>query len=263
MHHNTSVSRALRACVLGLATVTAAVVFTADTADARRHRHHRHHARHHVSAPSYNPAFASIIVDGNSGAILSANNPDSLRHPASLTKIMTLYMLFERLEAGKLSLDSQMEVSEHASIQAPTKLGLRPGQTLRVEDAIKALVTRSANDAAVVIAEAIAGDEDSFARMMTKKARALGMSRTVYRNASGLPDIEQVTSARDMATLGLRLTTWTGVAMNLVVAGAAWRLAQRPALIRRHLTISRPVVHALEQIAVANLKTRHRHAAQR
>ncbi len=202
MHHNTSVSRALRACVLGLATVTAAVVFTADTADARRHRHHRHHARHHVSAPSYNPAFASIIVDGNSGAILSANNPDSLRHPASLTKIMTLYMLFERLEAGKLSLDSQMEVSEHASIQAPTKLGLRPGQTLRVEDAIKALVTRSANDAAVVIAEAIAGDEDTFARMMTKKARALGMSRTVYRNASGLPNDDQVTTARDQATLG-------------------------------------------------------------
>jgi len=201
MYRNTSVSRALRVCVLGLATVATAVIFTSDSADARRHRH-RHHVRHHVATESYNPAFASIIVDGNSGATLSASNPDALRHPASLTKIMTLYLLFERLEAGKLTLDSEMEVSEHASIQAPTKLGLRPGQTLRVEDAIKALVTRSANDAAVVIAETIGEDEDSFAKLMTKKARALGMSRTVYRNASGLPNDDQVTTARDQATLG-------------------------------------------------------------
>ncbi len=146
--------------------------------------------------------FSSIIVDGNSGATLSANNPDASRHPASLTKIMTLYLLFERLDAGKMKLDSEMEVSEHASEQAPTKLGLRPGQTIRVEDAIKGLVTRSANDAAVVIAEAIAGDEDDFAKLMTRKARALGMTRTVYRNASGLPDDEQVTTARDQSTLG-------------------------------------------------------------
>ncbi len=147
-------------------------------------------------------AFSSIIVDGNSGATLSANNPDASRHPASLTKIMTLYLLFERLDAGKMKLDTEMEVSEHASEQAPTKLGLRPGQTIRVEDAIKGLVTRSANDAAVVIAEAIGGDEDDFAKLMTRKARALGMSRTVYRNASGLPDDEQVTTARDQSTLG-------------------------------------------------------------
>uniref|UniRef100_Q07L45 Serine-type D-Ala-D-Ala carboxypeptidase n=1 Tax=Rhodopseudomonas palustris (strain BisA53) TaxID=316055 RepID=Q07L45_RHOP5 len=199
MHRNTSVSRALRVCVLGLATVATAVIFTSDSADARRHRSK---ARHHVATESYSPAFASIIVDGNTGATLSANNPDALRRPASLTKIMTLYLLFERLEAGKLSLDSEMDVSEHASIQAPTKLGLRPGQTLRVEDAIKALVTRSANDAAVVIAEAIGGDEDDFAKLMTKKARALGMTRTVYRNASGLPNDDQITTARDQATLG-------------------------------------------------------------
>ena len=101
---------------------------------------------------------------------------------------MTLYLLFERLEAGKMKLDTEMDVSEHASEQAPTKLGLKPGQTIRVEDAIKGLVTRSANDAAVVIAEAIAGDEDDFAKLMTRKARALGMSKTVYRNASGLPE---------------------------------------------------------------------------
>ncbi len=196
-------SRVLRVCVFGLVTVTAAVIFTSDSADARRYRHHRHHARHHhVARESYSPAFSSIIVDGNSGATLSANNPDASRHPASLTKIMTLYLLFERLDAGKMKLDTEMEVSEHASEQAPTKLGLRPGQTIRVEDAIKGLVTRSANDAAVVIAEAIAGDEDDFAKLMTRKARALGMTRTVYRNASGLPDDEQVTTARDQSTLG-------------------------------------------------------------
>ncbi|MCD0415904.1 serine hydrolase [Rubrivivax sp. JA1024] len=201
MHRNNLFrSRALRVCVLGLATISAAVIFTTDNADARRR--HKHHSRHHVERNAYNPAFASIIVDGNSGAVLTATNPDSLRHPASLTKIMTLYLLFEKLEQGKLSLDSEMEVSEHASEQAPTKLGLRPGSTLRVEDAIKGLVTRSANDAAVVIAEAVGGSESDFARMMTRKARALGMSRTVYRNASGLPNDEQVTTARDQSILG-------------------------------------------------------------
>ena len=198
-------SRVLRVCVFGLVTVSTAVLFTSDNAEARHHRHTRHyaHARHHQEASeSYSPAFSSIIVDGNSGATLSANNPDASRHPASLTKIMTLYLLFERLDAGKMKLDTEMAVSEHASEQAPTKLGLRPGQTIRVEDAIKGLVTRSANDAAVVIAEAIGGDEDDFAKMMTRKARALGMSRTTYRNASGLPNDEQVTTARDQAMLG-------------------------------------------------------------
>ena len=193
-------SRTLRACVLGLATISIAVAFTVDTADARR-RHKSGKAK--ISrVSSYNPAFATIMVDGNSGAVLQATNPDALRHPASLTKIMTLYMLFEKLEQGKITLDSEMPVSQHAASQSPTKLGLRPGQTLRVEDAIKGLVTRSANDAAVVIAEAIAGDEDDFAKLMTRKARALGMSRTVYRNASGLPDDAQVTTARDQSVLG-------------------------------------------------------------
>jgi D-alanyl-D-alanine carboxypeptidase len=203
-------SRVLRVSVLGLVTLTAAAVFTTGTADARhyRHRHHayhayhHHHARHHEERESYSPQFSSIIVDGNSGATLTASSPDASRHPASLTKIMTLYLLFERLDAGKMNLDTEMAVSEHASEQAPTKLGLRPGQTIRVEDAIKGLVTRSANDAAVVIAEAIAGDEDDFAKLMTHKARALGMTRTVYRNASGLPDDDQVTTARDQSTLG-------------------------------------------------------------
>jgi D-alanyl-D-alanine carboxypeptidase len=191
-------SRMLRVCALGLITFTTAILISSESAEARRHKHRRHH----VVRESYNPQFSSIIVDGNSGEVLSSNNPDSIRRPASLTKIMTLYLLFERLEAGKMKLDTEMEVSEHASEQAPTKLGLKPGQTLRVEDAIKGLVTRSANDAAVVIAEAIAGDEDEFAKLMTRKARALGMSKTTYRNASGLPNDEQLTTARDQATLG-------------------------------------------------------------
>jgi D-alanyl-D-alanine carboxypeptidase len=193
--------RALRVCVLGLATLTTATVCATGAADAR-HSRHRSHVSHHDAGDSYNPAFSSIIVDGNSGATLEAKDAEGLRHPASLTKIMTLYLLFERLDSGKIKLDTDMDVSEHASEQAPTKLGLHPGQTIRVEDAIKGLVTRSANDAAVVIAEAVAGDEDDFAKLMTRKARALGMTRTVYRNASGLPDDDQVTTARDQATLG-------------------------------------------------------------
>ncbi len=194
-------SRVLQVCAFGLVAISAAIIFTTNTAEARHYRH-RSHVAHHEEGDSYSPQFSSIIVDGNSGATLSANNPDGSRHPASLTKIMTLYLLFERLDAGKMKLDSEMDVSEHASEQAPTKLGLRPGQTIKVEDAIKGLVTRSANDAAVVIAEAIGGDEDDFAKLMTRKARALGMTRTVYRNASGLPDDDQVTTARDQSTLG-------------------------------------------------------------
>src|ERR1700719_380871 len=203
-------SRVLRVSVLGLVTLAAAAVCATGTADARHYRHryhayrayHHYHARHHEERESYSPQFSSIIVDGNSGATLTASSPDASRHPASLTKIMTLYLLFERLDAGKMNLDTEMSVSEHASDQAPTKLGLRPGQSIRVEDAIKGLVTRSANDAAVVIAESIAGGEDDFAKLMTRKARALGMNKTVYRNASGLPDDEQVTTARDQSTLG-------------------------------------------------------------
>src|SRR5215208_2137079 len=185
----------LRFGICALAAVVALVALGSDPADARGRR-----KRHHF-AP-YNPPYSAIVVDANSGRVLHETNPDSLRHPASLTKIMTLYLLFEQIEAGKLRLDSRLEVSDHASQQAPSKLGLRPGQTLAVEDAIRALVTKSANDAAVVVAEAIGGDEETFARMMTRKARALGMSRTVYANASGLPDEDQLTTARDQATLG-------------------------------------------------------------
>jgi D-alanyl-D-alanine carboxypeptidase len=194
-------SRLVRVGVFGLVSIAAAVV-TSDGAEARR-SHHRHSVRH--THESYNPAFSSIVVDGNSGATLAASNPDAIRHPASLAKMMTLYLLFQRLDSGKMKLETEMPVSEHASDQDPTKLDLRPGQSIRVEDAIKGLVTRSANDAAVVIAEAIGGSEDNFAKMMTRTAHELGMSRTLYRNASGLPDDEQVTTARDQSILGRAL----------------------------------------------------------
>jgi D-alanyl-D-alanine carboxypeptidase len=191
-----SVAHGLRWSIVVLAVV-AAVVVTSTDADARSRKR-----RSIGSGGGYTPPYASIVVDGNTGRVLQETNPDSLRHPASLTKIMTLYLLFERLEAGKIKLGTQLPVSAHAAAQAPTKLGLKPGSTISAEDAIRGLVTRSANDAAAVIAEALGGDEESFAEMMTRKARALGMSRTVYRNASGLPDSEQVTTARDQATLG-------------------------------------------------------------
>jgi len=154
------------------------------------------------SSPTQAAPYADIVVDANTGTVLHSTNPDAQRHPASLTKIMTLYLLFEQLEAGKLKLDSQLKVSAEASGQNPTKLGLKPGSTLVVEDAIKGMVTRSANDAAVVVAETIAGDEREFAKLMTRKAQTLGMSRTVYKNASGLPDNDQVTTARDQSILG-------------------------------------------------------------
>ncbi|MCK0197579.1 SPOR domain-containing protein [Ancylobacter sp. 6x-1] len=146
--------------------------------------------------------YADIVVDANTGEVLHAENADALRHPASLTKVMTLYMLFEQLGAGKVRLDSELTVSQRAAAQSPTKLGLRPGTTISVEDAIKGIVTRSANDAAMVIAENLAGDSETFAAMMTRKARSLGMSRTVFRNPNGLPDPQQVTTAHDLAILG-------------------------------------------------------------
>jgi D-alanyl-D-alanine carboxypeptidase len=185
----------LRLGLLGLVTIVTIVTVSSDPADARGRR------KRAPVAP-YNPPYAAIVMDANSGAVLHAANADALRHPASLTKIMTLYMLFERLEAGLLSLDSPLHVSAHAAAQSPTKLGLRDGDSITVEQAIKGMVTRSANDAAVVVAENLAGSEAEFGRQMTRKAHALGMRNTVYHNASGLPDPAQVTSARDQAILG-------------------------------------------------------------
>ncbi len=149
--------------------------------------------------------YSSLVVEARSGRLISAVNPDELRHPASLTKMMTLYMVFEALRDRRISLHQSVRMSAHAASMSPTKIGIPPGGRLTVEEAILALVTRSANDAAAALGEFLGGDEDRFARMMTLRARALGMSRTVFRNASGLPDPEQVTTARDMALLGRRL----------------------------------------------------------
>ena len=144
---------------------------------------------------------AELIAEADTGRILYGENIYSLRHPASLTKIMTLYMVFAAVDQGRLDLNDTLPVSEFASSQPPTKLGLKPGQRIRVRDAILGLVTQSANDASVVIAEAVGGSEWRFGEMMTQQARALGMKRTVYRNASGLPDDEQVSTAFDQAIL--------------------------------------------------------------
>ena len=134
-----------------------------------------------------------------------ADQADELRHPASLTKLMTLYLTFSALDSGRLSLGDALPVSVNALNAPPTKMGLTPGGTVNVRDAMMALVTRSANDAAVVLAEALGGSEASFAALMTQKARQLGMSSTVFRNASGLPNREQVTTARDLAKLAYAL----------------------------------------------------------
>jgi D-alanyl-D-alanine carboxypeptidase len=162
----------------------------------------RQYARQTTAAIPASPAFSAIVVDANSGRTLYSAYEDGLRHPASITKVMTLYLLFEELDRGAMTLHTEIPISEHAAAQEPSKLGLRPGDTISVEDAIKAVVTRSANDVAVAIAEAVGQTEDNFADMMTRKARALGMSSTLYRNASGLPNDEQLTTARDLAILG-------------------------------------------------------------
>jgi D-alanyl-D-alanine carboxypeptidase len=199
-----------------------------------RHRHYAHathqaHYSHYARATHYgrsahyarraspryapvaagavpsSPAFSAIVVDANSGRTLYSADENGLRHPASITKVMTLYLLFEQLDSGAMTLRTQIPISQHAAGQEPSKLGLAPGDSISVDDAIKAVVTRSANDIAVAIAEAIGQSESNFADMMTRKAHALGMANTLYRNASGLPNDEQVTTARDLTILGRSL----------------------------------------------------------
>ncbi len=158
-----------------------------------------------VPAEAYSPPFASIVVDVKAGRILHEENADDLRYPASITKVMTLFIVFERLNWGQIALSTPMRVSARAAAEPPSKLGLRAGATITVEQAIKALVTRSANDAATVIAEHLGGSVEDFARIMTRKARKIGMDRTVFRNAHGLPDEQQVTTARDLAILAVAI----------------------------------------------------------
>jgi D-alanyl-D-alanine carboxypeptidase len=181
--------------------------------------HHRHHVAaavpalrglgHHgrrgtvqmLASPTDPQKDAALIVDGATGKVLYARNETAERHPASLTKMMTLYLLFDALKAGKVTMQTPMAVSWHASVQHPTKLNLRPGQTIDVDTAIRAIVIRSANDVAVVIAEALGGTESHFAEMMTERARQIGMKETNFHNASGLPDPLQITTASDLAVL--------------------------------------------------------------
>ena len=149
--------------------------------------------------------FASMVIDAQSGQVLSATNPDDYRFPASLTKMMTMYLVFEAVRDGRLSLSEPVPVSAWAAAMPPTKLGLVPGTSLTVEQALLGLVTKSANDAAAALGELLGGDEDRFAQLMTLRAHALGMSRTTFRNASGLPDWGQVTTARDLVVLARHL----------------------------------------------------------
>ena len=151
------------------------------------------------------PVAAEILMDAQSGKVLRARNADTLTYPASLTKMMTLMLTFEALERGTLRLNQSLVVSQHAASMPPSRLWLAPGSTITVEQAILALVTRSANDVAVVLGEALGGSEEAFAKTMTARARRLGMRRTVFRNASGLPDRLQRTTARDMAILSRAL----------------------------------------------------------
>jgi D-alanyl-D-alanine carboxypeptidase len=154
-----------------------------------------------ASASSY----SSIVVDAETGKIVSQFEPDTPTYPASLTKMMTLYLVFDALEKGKVTLDQHFTVSEHASIQAPSKLDLQPGESIALRDLILAVVTHSANDAAVVLAEGLGGSEPGFAEIMTEKAHELGMTNTVFRNASGLPKPPNTTTARDLVTLARSL----------------------------------------------------------
>jgi len=162
-------------------------------------------AARHAYHTGYAPVFEWILLNADTGQVLSEKNADVLTYPASLTKMMTLYLTFEALNQGKLRLDQRLPVSAHAASMSPTKLGLRPGDSVQVRNLILGIVTRSANDAAVVLAEGLAGSEAAFAQQMTPKARQLGMEHTWYNNASGLPDPGQRTTARDVARLALVL----------------------------------------------------------
>ncbi|RIY01551.1 D-alanyl-D-alanine carboxypeptidase [Aureimonas flava] len=158
-----------------------------------------------ASAQESAERYAAFVIDANNGKVLFSRNADDRRYPASLTKMMTLYMLFDAMESGRATLSTPMKVSAYAAARPPSKLGMKVGSTISVEEGIYALVTRSANDAAVVIGEFLGGTESRFADMMTAKARKLGMSRTTFQNANGLPNDAQMTTARDMATLGIAL----------------------------------------------------------
>src|SRR5271156_4173302 len=188
----------------GVCLAACALTFYSGEAQARRH-HARWRSSHAPAASG--PAevdgskFSAMVIDANTGREIWGVNENALPPPASITKVMTLYLLFEQLEKGTMTLETRIPVSEHAANQEPSKLGVPAGETISVEEAIKAIVTRSANDMAVAVAEAVGHDESNFAAIMTHAAHQIGMSRTLYRNASGLPNDEQLTTARDLTLL--------------------------------------------------------------
>ncbi|WP_245730915.1 D-alanyl-D-alanine carboxypeptidase family protein [Rubrimonas cliftonensis] len=151
------------------------------------------------------PTEAVLVMDARSGEVLHASNADERLHPASLTKMMTLYLVFDAIKSGQISVDQRVTVSRAAAAQPPSKIGFRPGQRVRIRELIRAAAVRSANDSAVVLAEAVSGSEAAFAKLMTRRARELGMTGTTFRNASGLTAAGHLSTARDMALLGLRL----------------------------------------------------------
>lgn len=152
-----------------------------------------------------NPKYAAIVINADTGKILHKENATSLRHPASLTKMMTLYLTFEALKNSKLRMNQRLRISAEAASRPQTNLSLKKGQTIKVRDAVLGLIVRSANDAAVVLAEALGGSERNFAKKMTYRAKQLGMKKTTFRNASGLHDPKQVSTAKDMAILSVAL----------------------------------------------------------
>ena len=151
------------------------------------------------------PKYAAFLVDAGTVEVLYARQSDTERYPASITKVMTLYMVFERLAAGSLRLDDRVVMSRYAASQRPSKLGLKAGESLTVDQAIRVIATKSANDVAVAIAEHVAGSEPRFGELMTRRARQLGMRNSNFVNASGLPDARQVTTARDITLLSLAM----------------------------------------------------------
>ena len=155
----------------------------------------------YLQLPESQPKYAAVVVDAKTGEVLYAKRADSPRYPASITKVMTLYLAFEALQSGRIKLSDPVEISPRAAAQSPTKLGLRPGETLTVEQAMQALAIKSANDIAVALAEKLGGSEARFAAMMTLRAQELGMRNTRFVNASGLPDSRQISTARDIAIL--------------------------------------------------------------
>lgn len=158
-----------------------------------------------LAVPAPAQKYAAIVVDARTGKQLFEVSSTAQRYPASLTKMMTLYLLFEALDSGRVTKQTQIPVSDHAASQPPTKLRFRRGESIDVDSAIRAIVVKSANDVAVAVGEYLGGSEDQFAAMMTSRARQLGMTSTIFRNASGLPDGGQMTTARDMAVLGMAL----------------------------------------------------------